>query len=158
MWTPCTARRASRALRTILARATGQSFGMMMCRMKRGYLGAMESLRQLIMVCYHTENRRMNTGTDTALFELSGYLNNLWRYRYNDSTWTWMTGSSWIDSAGNGTVGVPSIFHFPGARSEALTWFDSLKREVWLLGGYPGFGSVSHRQNEHSHNVIILTI
>ena len=66
-----------------------------------------------------------------------GLLNDLWRYRMNDSTWTWMSGSNTIDQRGvYGELGV----YTPGARQNAMGWYDSNTQELWLFGGN-GFGT-----------------
>jgi len=61
----------------------------------------------------------------------------LWRYRVNDSTWTWISGSNTINQIGvYGEKGKASTENIPGARSGAVGWYDSLRQEFWLFGGY----------------------
>ena len=54
-------------------------------------------------------------------------LNDVWRYRVNDSTWTWMSG--------NNTGNQQRNYNDPGARSGAIGLYDSLRQELWLFGG-----------------------
>ena len=58
-------------------------------------------------------------------------LNDLWRYRMNDSTWL---GSNQLGVYGE--KGNASITNVPGARRDAVGWFDSLREELWLFGGF----------------------
>ena len=58
----------------------------------------------------------------------------------NDSTWTWMSGSNRTDQRGvYGTQGIASPNNYPGARTQAVGWYDSLREEFWLFGGF-GYG------------------
>jgi len=67
---------------------------------------------------------------------MTGNLNDLWRYRVNDSTWTWISGSNTINQrASYGEKGVPSPSNVPGARYGAAGWFDNDRQELWLFGG-----------------------
>ena len=66
-----------------------------------------------------------------------GYLNDLWRYRLNDSTWTWISGNN--TAGGLGIYGEKGD-NTPGARYGSAIWYDSVNRELWLFGGY-GYGS-----------------
>ena len=69
-------------------------------------------------------------------FFLLGSLNDLWRYRLNDNTWTWISGSDTDQQEGvYGEKGNASIFNVPGARLSAIVWFDDLNQEVWLFAG-----------------------
>ena len=54
-----------------------------------------------------------------------------------EQTWTWMSG--------NNTVNQPSVYrekgitnpnNQPGSREGAVGWYDSLRQEFWLFGGY----------------------
>ena len=66
-----------------------------------------------------------------------GFLNELWRYRVNDSTWTWISGNDTADQQGvYGEKGQASVDNTPGGRSGAVGWFDSSKQEFWVLGGH----------------------
>jgi len=68
-------------------------------------------------------------------------LNDLWRYRISDNTWTWMGGSNTPDQPGvYGEKGVASSENIPDARCCGVTWFDNSQRELWLFGGYNLFG------------------
>jgi len=70
------------------------------------------------------------------LTQIAYYLNDLWRYRVNDSTWTWMSGSNFTNQPGvYGEKGKASIEYAPGARCCAVGWFDSVRQEFWLFSG-----------------------
>jgi len=59
----------------------------------------------------------------------------------NDSTWTWMSGSGLDSERGvYGNKGNASEANVPGSRYGAVAWFDSLREEFWLFGGY-GFAN-----------------
>ena len=61
----------------------------------------------------------------------------------NDSTWTWISGSSIHDQPGiYGEKGNASINHVPGGRASAFAWCDSSRQEFWLFGGF-GYGSTT---------------
>ena len=78
----------------------------------------------------------INTHALNHGLEWSSSLNDLWRYRVNDSTWTWMSGSDSSDQSGiYGVKGVSSPSNVPGARDGATGWYDSLREEFWLFGG-----------------------
>jgi len=63
----------------------------------------------------------------------------------NDSTWTWISGSNTRDQPGfYGEKGIASVNNFPGARTDAVGWYDSLREEFWLFGGI-GYGA--HNDN-----------
>jgi len=66
-----------------------------------------------------------------------GFLNDLWRYRVSDNTWTWISGSDTVDQPGvYGVRGVAHPSNVPGGRRGAAAWYDSSKQEFWLFGGY----------------------
>ena len=72
-------------------------------------------------------------------------LNDLWRYRVNDSTWTWISGSDTGYQLGvYGEKGVPNSDNNPGSRYGALALYDSCTHKLMLFGGlgydeqYPG--------------------
>lgn len=78
-------------------------------------------------------------------FSRTGDLNDLWRYRFNDSTWTWMSGSNSTNAAGvSGTRGVASFSTRPAARADAAAWYEQATGQFRVFGGYrysPNFGS-----------------
>ena len=77
-------------------------------------------------------------------------LNDLWRYRINDSTWTWVSGSNTINHPGvYGEKGIPNTNNMPRARSRPLGWYDSLRQEFWLFGGEHVY-STSASYGEHT--------
>ena len=63
-----------------------------------------------------------------------GYLNDLWVYRMNDSTWTWVSGSQVPDEPGVYDELMGELV--PRGRSDAVGWFDSSSQELWVFGGY----------------------
>jgi hypothetical protein len=68
------------------------------------------------------------------------YLGDLWRY--SNSQWTWMSGSSTLNSTGvYGSKGVSSANNRPGSRHSPVSWVDS-NGSLWLFGGY-GYNSTN---------------
>jgi len=52
----------------------------------------------------------------------------------NDSTWTWMSGSSQVgQSPSHENPGLEEIV--PSGRCDAVGWYDSSAQEFWLFGG-----------------------
>ena len=76
-----------------------------------------------------------------------GYLNDLWRW--NGTTWTWISGSNVVNQAGNyGTKGVTNAANVPGSREDATYWVDG-SGNPWIFGGYGYNGSgVLNRLND----------
>jgi N-acetylneuraminic acid mutarotase len=65
----------------------------------------------------------------------NGNLNDLWQFNPTNNLWTWMSGSSTVNSPGvYGTLGVASASNVPGARANAVSWTDS-SGNLWLFGG-----------------------
>jgi len=61
----------------------------------------------------------------------------------NDSTWAWISGSNETNEEGvYGEKGVPDTNNVPGARSNAVGWYDSLRQELWLFGGERNFAGM----------------
>jgi len=55
----------------------------------------------------------------------------------NDSTWTWISGSNTVNQLGvYGEKGKANTTNMPGSRFGAVGWFDSLRQELWLFGGF----------------------
>jgi len=78
-----------------------------------------------------------------------GYLNDLWRYRVSDNTWTWMSGSNIVNQVGvYGEKGVANESNVPGAREGAAVWFDSSRQQFWLFGGYIHRGEEDDEEEE----------
>ena len=72
-------------------------------------------------------------GWDSAGQE--GVLNDLWKYNPTTNVWTWVSGSSSINTATvYGTQGVPASTNMPGSRLDAATWMDS-SGNLWVFGG-----------------------
>jgi len=67
---------------------------------------------------------------------MTGFLNDVWRYRVSDNTWTWISGGNTTGEYGvYGERGVTSIDNVPGARWGALGVYDVSNRVFWLFGG-----------------------
>ena len=82
------------------------------------------------VVC-KTSNRSIS-----HLILLTGRFNDLWRYRVNDNTWTWISGNDTVDQPGvYGEKGVPSSDNQPSARDSATGCYDNIAQEFWLFGG-----------------------
>lgn len=68
---------------------------------------------------------------------INGTLNDLLRYRLNDSTWTWMSGSTSPAQTGSyGTMGVPGSSNVPQSRFYGVSWVNACRKEVWVFGGW----------------------
>jgi hypothetical protein len=66
-------------------------------------------------------------------------LNDLWKY--SNSQWTWMSGSSvGMQSGTYGTQGTPAAGNVPGAREWATGWIDA-SGNLWLFGGSDSSGN-----------------
>jgi len=51
-------------------------------------------------------------------------------------SWAWKGGNFYGDRLGlYGERGIPSTTNVPGARSNAVGWYDSINQELWLFGG-----------------------
>lgn len=62
-------------------------------------------------------------------------LNDLWRYSPSSGLWTWMSGATTGNLAGEyGTEGTPAATNVPGARSALVSWKDGAGN-LWLFGG-----------------------
>ena len=71
-------------------------------------------------------------GANTAT---TGYLNDVWRYDPATNQWTWMQGSSAINTdAVYGSKGVASATNSPGGRSFSALWQNN-DGSIWLYGG-----------------------
>ncbi len=67
--------------------------------------------------------------------ESEGRLNDLWRFDLDTKEWTWISGSESINENGTyGTLGESDPANVPGARSRAVSWYDS-DGNLWLFGG-----------------------
>jgi len=74
--------------------------------------------------------------TNNTLNSVIDLLNDLWRYRMNDSTWTWISGSNKaLEKGVYGEKGIASTTNIPGARTAPVGWFNSVRQELWLFGG-----------------------
>jgi N-acetylneuraminic acid mutarotase len=72
-----------------------------------------------------------------------GYFNDLWRYDPLINQWKYMGGKTTpIAQLGEyGVQGIPSVYNWPGSRSNAVGLTDTYG-VFWLFGGY-GYGSLS---------------
>ena len=71
--------------------------------------------------------------SNLTFYVLLGLYNDLWKYTVNNNTWTWISGG---EPVVYGEKGIPSPDNYPGARESAVGWFDSLRQELWLFGGF----------------------
>ena len=64
-------------------------------------------------------------------------MNDLWVYRMNDSTWTWIAGSNTTENLKGvyGEKGTPNITNIPSGRTNAIGWCDGTTKELWIFGG-----------------------
>ena len=86
-------------------------------------------------------------------------MNDLWRYRVSDSTWTWISGSNKILQLGvYGEKGKANPNNFPGARYGAFGWYDNLREEFWLFGGLGYDNTSSGSCGQSLHQTIPLNI
>ena len=68
----------------------------------------------------------------------TGYMNDLWKYNISSGQWTWMSGGNVADPKQlgvYGTQGTAAAANVPGARYDAVSWFDS-SGNLWLFGGW----------------------
>jgi N-acetylneuraminic acid mutarotase len=80
------------------------------------------------------------TGVDSA--NLTGRMNDLWRYDPGSRQWTWIAGANVRDPQGvYGTRGVPAPSNGPGGRDQAVSWRGS-DDKLWLFGGYGLDGAI----------------
>ena len=60
----------------------------------------------------------------------------------NDNTWTWIAGVNPSVTRGKyGEKGKESVENYPGARADAVAFYDSFTQEFWLFGGVVNAGS-----------------
>ena len=73
--------------------------------------------------------------------------NDLWKYNISTNQWTWIKGSSAINSlASYGTQGVSSDVNVPGSRCNGVGWVDS-NDNFWIFGGEGYTNSLSNFGN-----------
>jgi len=71
------------------------------------------------------------------IFILIGYLNDIWVYPLNHSTWIWIGGSKTVRHMGvYGEKGEMSGDYLPASRMNTLAAYDNSSRTVWLFGDY----------------------
>jgi N-acetylneuraminic acid mutarotase len=74
-------------------------------------------------------------GTGIFSPDLTGLLNDLWKFDTTSMQWTWVAGSSSANQDGiYGTEGIAAAANVPGCRSSASSWIDAQGR-FWLFGG-----------------------
>lgn len=71
-----------------------------------------------------------------------GMLNDLWYYSVDENKWTLVSGSEDINNKGDYT----SENKRPGARSNALAWFDKDSRKAYIFGGL-GYDESTYGKN-----------
>lgn len=79
-----------------------------------------------------------------------GYLNDLWKYDPATNNWTWMGGSTAINTNGTyGTQGTAAAGNIPGGRWSSFRWIDG-SGNLWLFGGqgYPATGTTVGSLND----------
>mgnify|MGYP000919543783 CR=1 FL=1 len=82
-------------------------------------------------------------GTGYNNSNLSGFLNDLWKYNPVTNQWTWVKGSTLLDQNGTyGTMGVPASLNQPGGRVDSQAWIDA-SGNLWLFGG-TGYDGISN--------------
>ena len=70
----------------------------------------------------------------------------------NDSTWTWVAGSSDIGQPGEyGEKGSASTANIPPSRRYAAGCYDSLRQEFWLFGGQSIIGTSKRLNLDSQH-------
>ncbi len=69
--------------------------------------------------------------------------NDVWRYNINTNNWTWISGASQQNNAGNYTAQCqPEELHYPSARMENQTVATSTCTEIfWSFGGFKTVGN-----------------
>ena len=78
-------------------------------------------------------------GNGSDANNVTGFLNDFWKFDPAASEWTWMGGSSIVGpgraTAGvYGTLGSPAAGNLPGSRTEGVAWTD-IYGNFWLFGG-----------------------
>jgi hypothetical protein len=67
--------------------------------------------------------------------DAAGLHRDLWRFSPATLQWTWIAGTSGVNSSGSyGALGTASPANAPGARRDGVAWFDASGR-FWLFGG-----------------------
>ncbi len=86
---------------------------------------------------------------------LTGPLNDVWKYSITSGQWTWVKGSNAVGQNGTyGSITVPAPGNQPGGRSNATGWTDQVGG-LWLFGGmgldamstFPGYLNDMWRYN-----------
>jgi N-acetylneuraminic acid mutarotase len=79
--------------------------------------------------------------------DATGDMGDLWKYSPSSGEWTWVAGSSTVNTKGiYGTQGVAAAANVPGARDSGISWTDS-SGNLWLFGGAGYDSSGSTRGN-----------
>ena len=83
------------------------------------------------------------------------FFNDLWRFKVNSSTWNWVFGrNNTTGSYGEKKNASPD--HYPGARRYAVGWYDSIRKEFWLFGGF-GFDGYLTRESAFAFVLALQT-
>ena len=133
-------RKEMRALIICLALDVIQLDGMIAQRKCFGCLVVKVMLKA--MVCHLSTSY----GITAILNSQLGTLNDLWMYRMNDSTWTWIAGNSTAPDVGNyGPINVSDTSFLPASRYAANGWYDSSTQEFWVFGGMNDDGTLCNK-------------
>lgn len=81
-------------------------------------------------------NMWLGTGKGYAISgNLTGYMQDLWKYNISTNQWTWIKGGALYNIAGvYNTMGTPSSANVLGCRIGAARWIDA-SNNLWLFGG-----------------------
>jgi hypothetical protein len=84
-----------------------------------------------------------------------GNLNDLWKFNPVTLEWTWISGSNRSDHAGSyGKKGIADPANAPGARKDAVAWFET-SGKLWLFGGHVS-GPKWHRNDLWKFDLLTL--
>ena len=65
------------------------------------------------------------------------FFNDLWELRMKELKWTCSFGNETTNLVGfYGERNISNRQAYPGARRDAVGWYDSLREEFWLFGGF----------------------
>jgi hypothetical protein len=84
------------------------------------------AVRQIILYSYRLE----------LISSSLALIGDLWRFRINESIWTWMAGTNGRAITGvYGTKGVPDPANYPPCREDSTGWYDPRNNELWIHAG-----------------------
>ena len=86
--------------------------------------------------CTSNDNKLWLFGGEGWSQSSQGLLNDLWMFDPVTKEWTWMHGGNVANQIGDyGTINVSAPTNVPGARSEAMLWFNQTDNHIYLFGG-----------------------